>query len=79
MVYCLPSLPKLSQVLSQSDFLPECKALMSQISNHMITPAAVPIGPCDLYSTNQSQRIDNQWKINDGKNYDERRKNYDER
>ena len=52
----LLSLPKLSQVLSQSDFLTAYKAFMSQISSHMITPAAISIGPCDLHPPNRSQR-----------------------
>ena len=51
----LPS--KLSQVLSQSDFLTERKAFMSQISSHKIILAAVPNEPCDLHPPNRSQAL----------------------
>ena len=36
---------------------PNAKAFMSQISSHMITPAAVPIGSCDLRLSNRSQAL----------------------
>ena len=45
--YGLPSHPNYSKFLSQSPFLTEFKAFISQLSSHMITPAAVPIGPCE--------------------------------